>query len=46
MSILTKDDIRQAYSNGKLTWGDLLEITGLHSSVLFEILYDLINSNS
>jgi hypothetical protein len=41
--ILNENDIRQAYDSGKLTWNDLLEITGLHSSVLFEILYDLIN---
>jgi hypothetical protein len=44
MKILNENDIRQAYNNGELTWGDLLEITGLHSSELFDILYDLINS--
>ena len=43
MKRLTEDEIRDAYRNGELTWGDLLEITGLHSSTLFNILYDLIN---
>ena len=43
MALLTENDIREAYSSGRLTWGDLLEITGLHSSTLFDILYDLIN---
>lgn len=41
--ILNENDIRQAYDSGELTWGNLLEITGLHASELFEILYDLIN---
>lgn len=40
---MTEQSMREAYSSGNLTWGDLLEITGLHSSVLFDILYDLIN---
>lgn len=40
---MSTDQIRQAFSNGTLTWGDLLEITGLHASVLYEILWDLIN---
>lgn len=44
MAIITEQDIREAYSSGQLTWGDLLEITGLHSSALFEMLYDLMNS--
>ncbi len=43
MNTMTENNIREAYSSGELTWGDLLEITGLHSSTLFEMLYDLIN---
>jgi hypothetical protein len=43
MKLLNENDIRQAYDSGKLTWLDLLEITGLHASELFEILHDLIN---
>lgn len=43
MAIITEQDMREAYSSGQLTWADLLEITGLHSSALFEILYDLMN---
>ena len=43
MALLTEHDIREAYSSGQLTWSDLLEITGLHSCTLFEMLYDLIN---
>jgi hypothetical protein len=41
--ILNDNDIKQAYNSGELTWSDLLEITGLHASELFEILCDLIN---
>jgi hypothetical protein len=43
MKLFNENDIRHAYNSGELTWGELLEITGLHSSVLFDILYDLIN---
>ena len=35
--------IRENYSTGKLTWGDLLEITGLAAHDLFSILEDLID---
>lgn len=41
---MTEEQIRNAYSSGKLTWSDLLEITGLHASDLYEVLYDLIKS--
>lgn len=39
---MSETEIRTKFSNGELTWADLLEITGLHSSLLFDILYDLI----
>lgn len=39
---MSEADIRGFYECGKLTWGDLLEITGLPSSELYEILYDLL----
>ena len=39
---MSESDIRALYECGTLTWGDLLEITGLHASQLYEILYDLI----
>ena len=39
---MSESDIRKLYQSGELTWTDLLEITGLHSSQLYEILYDLI----
>ena len=35
--------IRENYSTGNLTWGDLLEITGLAPHELFSILEDLID---
>lgn len=40
---MTEETMREKYSTGELTWGDLLEITGLHASELYEILWDLIN---
>ena len=40
---MTYDEIRQNFSSGKLTWGDLLVVTGLPANKLFEILYDLMN---
>jgi len=40
---MNTEQIRQAFSAGTLTWGDLLEITGLHASTLHDILYDLID---
>lgn len=39
---MTVEKIRQKFSDGELTWGDLLEVTGLHASELYEILHDLI----
>lgn len=39
---MSEADIRALFECGSLTWGDLLEITGLHSSQLYEILHDLI----
>ena len=39
---MSEADIRKFYQSRELTWEDLLEITGLHSSQLYEILYDLI----
>jgi len=41
---MTYDEIRENFSSGKLTWGDLLTITGLPVNELFDILYDLINN--
>lgn len=40
---MTKEKIRELYISGKLTWGDLLEITGLHTTELYDVLWDLIN---
>lgn len=34
--------IREAFESGELTWADLIEITGLTPTQLFEILEDLI----
>jgi len=40
---MTYLQIRENYSAGNLTWGDLLEITGLAAHDLFSILEDLID---
>lgn len=40
---MSEEKIRELYASGKCTWGDLLEITGLHTSELYGILWDLIN---
>jgi len=42
---MSESDIRKLYQSGELTWEDLLEITGLHSSQLYEVLYDLIQAH-
>lgn len=39
---MSEKTIRDLFASGKLTWGDLLEVTGLHASELYEILHDLI----
>ena len=41
--VMGEEKIRELYASGELTWGDLLVITGLHASELFDLLYDLIN---
>lgn len=38
---MTENEMRSKFHNGELTWADLLEITGLPASDLYEILYDL-----
>ena len=43
---MTAEKIRQKFESGELTWGDLLEITGLHASELYDILHDLIEVQS
>jgi hypothetical protein len=40
---MTYLQIRENYSTGNLTWGELLEITGLAPYDLFPILEDLID---
>ena len=40
MTIMTNEQIRQNFVEGKLTWADLLVITGLPEHVLYEILSD------
>lgn len=40
---MSEEKMRNMFKSGELTWADLLEITGLHASDLYEILYDLIN---
>jgi len=39
---MTENEIRIKFDSGELTWADLLEITGLQASDLFDILYDLL----
>lgn len=41
MSIMTNEQIRENFINEKLTYGDLLVITGLPQYILNEILSDL-----
>lgn len=36
---MTADQMRDKYESGDLTWADLLEITGLHASELFDVLH-------
>jgi hypothetical protein len=40
MNIMTNEQIRQNFVDGKLTWADLLVITGLPQHILYEILSD------
>jgi hypothetical protein len=35
---MTNEQIRENFIEGKLTWADLLVITGLQANVLYEIL--------
>lgn len=37
---MTQQKIIETYESGELTWGDLLEITGLPAHVLYSILFD------
>lgn len=39
---MSEATMRDKFSSGELTWADLLEITGLAPSDLFDILHDLI----
>ena len=39
---MSEQKMRENFESGELTWADLLEITGLPSYVLYEILEDLI----
>ena len=39
---MTQQKIRSSFESGELTWGDLLEITGLPAHVLYAILSDLL----
>jgi hypothetical protein len=42
---MTNEQIRENFIEGRLTWADLLVITGLQANVLYEILEDLFDSN-
>ena len=42
---MTQQKIRSSFESGELTWGDLLEITGLPAHVLYAILNDLIQGH-
>lgn len=37
---MTQQKIIETYESGELTWGDLLEITGLPAHVLYSILFN------
>ena len=41
---MTNEQIRENFIEGRLTWADLLVITGLQANVLYEILEDLFDS--
>lgn len=41
---MTNEQIRKNFIEGKLTWADLLVITGLQANQLYEILSDLFDS--
>jgi hypothetical protein len=40
MSIMSNEQIRENFVEGKLTWADLLVVTGLPEYILYEILAD------
>jgi len=37
---MTQQEIIETYESGALTWGDLLEVTGLPAHVLYSILFN------
>jgi hypothetical protein len=41
---MTNQQIRENFIEGKLTWADLLVITGLQANQLYEILSDLFDA--
>ncbi len=41
---MTNEQIRKNFIEGKLTWADLLVITGLQANQLYEILSDLFDA--
>lgn len=37
---MNANEMRERFNSGELTWADLLEITGLPSPTMYEILFD------